>query len=148
MHNRPMPSAPRTATPGPRPNPTLRERFTAMRNVPPFLRQIWAASPALSITSLGLRVVRAFLPILMLYVGRLIIVEALRMVVLVLEFDFLGGAWRSGLLHPLLWMLAIEFALDIASDLLGRLVSYAETLLSELFTNATSIRLMEHAATL
>lgn len=148
MHNRPMPSAPRTATPGPRPNPTLRERFTAMRNVPPFLRQIWAASPALSITSLGLRVVRAFLPILMLYVGKLIIDEAVRLVGLGVEFDSLGGAWRSGLLHPLLWLLAIEFALAIASDLLGRLVSYAETLLSELFTNATSIRLMEHAATL
>mgnify|MGYP006157461517 CR=1 FL=1 len=36
----------------------------------------------------------------------------------------------------------------IVSDLLGRLVSYADALLSELFTNATSIRLMEHAAQL
>jgi ATP-binding cassette, subfamily B, bacterial len=34
------------------------------------------------------------------------------------------------------------------SDLLGRLVGYADSLLSELFTNATSVRLMEHAATL
>jgi ATP-binding cassette subfamily B protein len=41
-----------------------------------------------------------------------------------------------------------EFALAILSDLLGRMVSYADGLLSELFTNATSIRLMEHAATL
>src|SRR5690606_41003241 len=98
--------------------------------------------------SLGLRVVRAFLPILMLYVGKLIIDEAVRLVGLGIAFDSLGEAWRSGLLQPLLWLLAIEFALAIASDLLGRLVSYAETLLSELFTNATSIRLMEHAATL
>src|SRR5690606_39974086 len=100
-----MPAAPRNAAPGPRPNPTLRERFTAMRNVPPFLRQIWAASPALSIASLGLRVVRAFLPILMLYVGKLIIDEAVRLVGLGVEFDSLGEAWRSGLLQPLLWLL-------------------------------------------
>ena len=38
--------------------------------------------------------------------------------------------------------------LAIASDLLGRLISYGDSLLSELFTNATSVRLMEHAATL
>ncbi len=143
-----MPPAPRATAPGQQPNPSLRERFKAMRNVPPFLRQIWAASPALSITSLGLRLVRAFLPILMLYIGKLIIDEAVRLVGLGVEFDSLEDAWRTGLLQPLLWLLVIEFGLAIASDLIGRMVSYAETLLSELFTNATSIRLMEHAATL
>src|SRR5690554_5344912 len=148
MHNRPMPASPRSAAPGRQPNPSLRERFNAMRNVPPFLRQIWSASPALSVTSLGLRLVRAFLPILMLYIGKLIIDEAVRLVGLGIAFDSLGEAWRSGLLQPLLWLLVLEFALAIVSDLLGRLVSYAESLLSELFTNATSIRLMEHAATL
>ena len=143
-----MPAAPQTAAPGQGPNPTLRERFNAMRNVPPFLRQIWAVSPALSITSLGLRLVRAFLPILMLYVGKLIIDEAVRLVGLGVAFDTLGEAWRSGLLQHLLWLLLLEFGLAIVSDLIGRMVSYAESMLSELFTNATSVRLMEHAATL
>ncbi|NZA27337.1 ABC transporter ATP-binding protein [Luteimonas sp. SJ-92] len=134
--------------PAGRPNPSLRERFHAMRNLPPFLRQVWAASPALALSSLGLRVLRAFLPILMLYVGKLIIDEAVRLVALDLAFDSMDAAWRGGLLDRLLWLLGIEFALAIASDLLGRAVAYAESLLSELFTNATSVRLMEHAATL
>src|SRR5690606_28166707 len=128
--------------------PSLRERFDAMRNIPPFLRQIWATSPALGLTSIGLRVVRAFLPILTLYVGKLIIDEAIRLVGLGLAFDSVGEAWRSGQLDPLMWLLVIEFGLAIASDLLGRIVSYADSLLSKLFTNATSVRLMEHAATL
>src|SRR6185295_20270264 len=38
--------------------------------------------------------------------------------------------------------------LAVLSDVLGRLVSLLDSLLSEQFTNATSIRLMEHAATL
>ena len=145
-----MSASPRSAAPerAPAPTPSLRERFDAMRNVPPFLRQIWAASPALSITSLGLRLVRAFLPVVMLYIGKLIIDEVVRLVGLGVTFDSLGGAWRGGLLQPLMWLLVAEFALAILSDLIGRLVSYAESLLSELFTNATSIRLMEHAATL
>ena len=132
--------------------PTLRERFDALRNLPPFLRQIWAASPALTIASLGLRIVRALMPIVTLYIGKLIIDEAVRLVGADvgagIGFDSLGPAWRSGQLDTLAWLLAIEFGLAIGSDLIGRLVSYGDSLLSELFTNATSVRLMEHAATL
>ncbi|TWT23194.1 ABC transporter ATP-binding protein [Luteimonas marina] len=146
MNARPSDAAPKPSRADSR--PSLRERFDAMRNLPPFLKQIWATSPALSITSIGLRLVRAFLPILTLYVGKLIIDEAIRLVGLGLDFDSLGEAWRSGLLNHLLWLLALEFGLAILSDLLGRIVSYADGLLSELFTNATSVRLMEHAATL
>jgi ATP-binding cassette subfamily B protein len=119
-----------------------------MRNLPPFLRQIWATSPWLTLASLGLRLVRALLPIITLYIGKLIIDEALRLVGLGLGFDSLGDAYRGGQLDHLLWLLVLEFALAILSDLLGRTISYADSLLSELFTNATSIRLMEHAATL
>ncbi len=128
--------------------PSLRERFHAMRNLGPFLRQIWATSRTLTLLSLGLRLIRAFLPIAMLYIGKLIIDEAIRLVGLDVGFARLGDAWATGELQPLLWLLALEFGLAIFSDLLGRLVSYSDGQLSELFTNATSIRLMEHAATL
>lgn len=128
--------------------PSLRERFDAMRNLRPFLKLIWQTSPGLTLTSLGLRLIRAFLPVVMLYIGKLIIDEAIRLVGAGMAFDDLAGAWRSGALDHLAWLLALEFGLAIGSDLLGRLVSYADNLLSELFTNATSVRLMEHAATL
>ncbi|WP_313179397.1 ABC transporter ATP-binding protein [Stenotrophomonas sp.] len=128
--------------------PSLRQRFKAMRNLPPFLRQVWQTSPALTLTSLGLRLIRALLPVAMLYVGKLIIDTALHLSQHGAGFPPLGEALSSGLLNPLLGLLALEFGLAIASDLLGRLVSYADALLSELFANATSVRLMEHAATL
>ena len=151
-----MPSAKnrRTAQSGPAPTPpasgkpSLRERFNALRNLPPFLRLIWATSPALTLATLGLRIVRAFLPIATLYVGKLIIDEAVRLVGVGTGFDNLGSAWNSGQLNALTGLLVIEFALAIGSDLLGRMISYGDSLLSELFTNATSVRLMEHAATL
>jgi len=146
MSNRAADAAPKPSRSDSR--PSLRERFDAMRNLPPFLRQIWATSPSLTLTTLGLRLVRAFLPILTLYVGKLIIDEAIRLVGSGVEFEMLDEAWLTGELNHLLWLLAIEFALAILSDLLGRVVNYADSLLSELFTNATSIRLMEHAATL
>jgi len=134
--------------PAPEKKPSLRQRFKAMRNLPPFLRQVWQTSPALTVTSLGLRLIRALLPVAMLYVGKLIIDTALHLSQHGAGFPPLGEALSSGLLNPLLGLLALEFGLAIASDLLGRLVSYADALLSELFANATSVRLMEHAATL
>lgn len=128
--------------------PSLRERFDALRNLRPFLKQIWATSPALTLITLGLRLVRALLPVLTLYVGKLIIDEAVRLVAADPGFDSLSSAWAGGQLNTLLTLLALEFGLAIGSDLLGRIVAYGDALLSELFTNATSVRLMEHAATL
>jgi ATP-binding cassette subfamily B protein len=125
----------------------LRQRFGAMRNVPPFLREIWGSSKPLTIAAIGLRLVRAFLPIATLFVGKLIIDEAIRLIALDVP-DRLRLAWESGQLDLLVVLLGIEFGLAIGSDLLGRAVSYVDAVLSEKFTNATSIRLMEHAATL
>ncbi|MCG8276759.1 ABC transporter ATP-binding protein [Stenotrophomonas sp. NLF4-10] len=127
--------------------PSLRERMDALRNLPPFLRQVWRTSRLLTLASLGLRLLRALLPVAMLYVGKLIIDEAVHLA-------GNGGmpplreALAGGQLDTLLQLLALELGIAIGSDLLGRLVNYADALLSELFTNATSVRLMEHAAEL
>lgn len=138
----------RATAASPASKPSLRERFDALRNLPPFLRQIWSTSPGLTLTTLGLRVVRALLPIATLYVGKLIIDEAVRLVSAGPGFTSIADAWHSGALDTLASLLLIEFALAIASDLLGRVINYGDGLLSELFTNVTSVRLMEHAATL
>ncbi len=127
---------------------SLRDRVGALRNLPPFLRQIWATSPGMTIASLALRLIRALLPVITLYVGKLIIDEALRLVALKTGFGSLREWHDSGLLNPLIGLLALEFGLAVLSDVLGRIVSLIDSLLSELFTNATSVRLMEHAATL
>jgi len=141
-------TTPGAAAGGPAGKPSLRERFDALRNLPPFLRQIWATSPLLTALSLLLRLLRAFVPIALLYVGKLIIDEAVRVAGSGVVLDSLAAAWHGGALDTLLFLLLLEFGLAIGSDLLGRLISYGDGLLSELFTNATSVRLMEHAATL
>ena len=54
----------------------------------------------------------------------------------------------GGLLTPIAVLLAAEFVLAILSDVLGRIVSLTDSLLSERVANGSSVRLMEHAATL
>ena len=126
----------------------LRERFVALRNLPPFLRELWATSPPLLLANLALRLVRALLPIATLYVGKLIIDEVVVLVQAGGFADSLGDAAANGRFNRLGLFLATEFGLAVLSDLLGRVVSLFDSLLSEKYTNATSIRLMQHAATL
>ena len=131
--------------PGPR---SMRERFGALRNLPPFLKLIWQTSPSLTVSNLGLRLVRALLPVATLYVGKLIIDEVVRLAQISGSPVNLGDWLASGLLARLGWLLATELSLAVLSDVLGRIVSLIDSLLSERFTNITSVRLMEHAATL
>ena len=145
-----------TAAAGPAPGPhgeppparSFRERLGALRNLPPFLKLVWQTSPVLTAVDLVLRLGRALLPVATLYVGKLIIDEVLRLAQLPGAPARFADWASSGLLRPLVVLLALEFGLAVLSDVLGRVVSLAESLLSEKFTNTTSIRLMEHAATL
>lgn len=42
---------------------SMRERFGALRNLPPFLKLIWQTNRGLTVANLGLRLVRALLPV-------------------------------------------------------------------------------------
>src|SRR5687768_18493190 len=125
-----------------------RERVGALRNVPPLLKLVWHTSRALTLGTLSLRLVRALLPVVMLFVGKLIIDEVIALAQTPGAPQTLRGWHASGLVDRLLWLLAAEFALAVLSDVLGRAVSLLDSLLSEQFSNTTSVRLMEHAATL
>ncbi len=127
---------------------SMRERFGALRNLPPFLKLVWRTSPPLMVGDLALRLVRALLPVVTLYIGKLIIDEVIRLAGAPAASPHLRDWLASGRLDHLAALLAAEFGLAVLSDALGRLVSLLDSLLSERFSNTTSIRLMEHAATL
>src|SRR6185369_17536536 len=138
----PSPGSGGTPT-GPR---SLRERFGALRNLPPFLKLVWQTSPSLTAWNLLLRLLRALLPVVTLYVGKLIIDEVIRLAQMRGTPASFSGWLASGLLTHLGWLLASEFGLAVLADVVGRVVSLLDSLLSEQFTNVTSVRLMEHAA--
>ena len=117
--------------------PSFKERFTALQNLPRFFRLIWQTSKWLTFASVILRLFRAALPASALYVGKLIIDEVVRLVQH--QTQDTSHLWE---------FIALEFALALASDLLSRGVSLADSLLGDLFANRTSIELMQHAATM
>jgi ATP-binding cassette, subfamily B, bacterial len=123
----------------PRPAQELswRARLASLRNIRPLLRMVWETSPPLVVASTVFRLFRALLPLAMLWVSKLIIDGVV--------------AWitrRSGNLAGIWKLVALELALAIASDVLGRANTLCDSLLGDRFTNRVSVRLMEHASRL
>jgi ATP-binding cassette subfamily B protein len=129
-------------------NASLRERVGALKNLRPFAAMVWRTSPQLTAASLALRLVRALLPVITLFIGKLIIDDVVALVQVPHKPETLSQWLDSGFLNRLALLLLAEFALAVLADVLGRVVSLVDSLLSERVTNSSSIRLMEHAATL
>lgn len=109
---------------------------------------VWRASPGLLLITLMLRVIRAVLPVAALWFGKLIIDEVVRLSALSDGPATLSGWASSGEITLLAIYVGAEFALAVLSDLLSRIGGLVDSLLSERLTMSSSIRLMEHAATL
>jgi ATP-binding cassette subfamily B protein len=115
---------------------TLKERLGALRNLPAFFKLVWETSKWMTIVNSLLRIVRSAIPVALLYVGKLIIDQVLK----------LSHTHGDTLL---LWQLVgAEFGLAIFSDALSRAITLMDSLLGDLFSNHTSIKIMKHAATL
>ncbi len=123
-------------------------RWAALRNIWPFMQLVWQASALLTVASLVLRLARAVLPVAALWAGKLIIDQVVHLSALTDPPTTALGWWQSGHVTLLSLYVAAEFALAILSDVLGRVTGLVDSLLSDKLTMSSSIRLMEHAATL
>src|SRR6187402_2719919 len=82
---------------------TLKDRLSALQNVPRFFKLVWQTSPAMTLISAALRLIRSAIPLAILYVGKLIIDEVV-----------LLNAGKGGTSYDDLWKwVAIEFGLVI-----------------------------------
>ena len=131
-------SAKRPAPDG-KPPVSVRERVSALRHLPAFLKLIWRTSPGLALANIALRLLRAGLPLATLYVGKLIIDAVVTLT---------KQPAPERVLTPVLTLVALEFGLVLLADALGRGVALLDSLLGDLFANQSSIRLMAHAAEL
>src|SRR5574338_780569 len=116
--------------------PSFRERMRALRHVPKLVQLVWQTHRGFTLTMALLRLVRSFMPIATLWVGKLIIDG-------VVAAQRSGASWRT-----LGGLVALELAIVVVGELLARASSLVESLLGDLFSNRISVRLMEHAATL
>jgi len=111
--------------------------FLAIRYIPMFIRLVWATHRGYTVAMIGLRIARAFTPVVMFWVSKLIVDEVI--------------ALRAGeqIGYRRLWeLVALEFAVVLVGEVLSRASGLVESLLGDLFSIHVSVRLMGHAAAL
>jgi ATP-binding cassette subfamily B protein len=113
-----------------------KEKLAALRYVPSLFRLIWRTHRGYATAMIALRVIGSFIPVATFWVAKLILdsVIAAR-----------GG---QGTLDQVWKYLALEIAIILVGEIVARGSSLIESLLGDLFSNAMSVRLMEHSATL
>src|SRR6476620_2888622 len=113
-----------------------KERLEALRYVPALFRLIWRTHHGYTLAIVLLRVVRSVVPVATFWVGKLILDSVI------------AAKAGTGSLDQVWKYLALEVAIVLVAEVLARASSLIESLLGDLFSNAMSVRLMEHAATL
>jgi ATP-binding cassette subfamily B protein len=111
------------------------KRLAALRNVPPVLRLVWDAAPAVVASGIALRLVSALIPLAILGVTKAIIG--------IIEAKHVGA-----IPVQMWWLLGAEFALAAANQVLGRAIDYTDARLADEFTREVSLRLIEHSTRL
>ena len=121
--------------------PTWGERLAALKHVPPLVRLVNQTHRGYTVSILLLRVIRSFIPVAVLWVGKLIIDAVIAGVATVRA----GGQpdWRH-----IAFLVGLELGIAVVGEGLARLSALIESLLGDLFANRLSVRLMRHAATL
>ena len=116
--------------------PGWRERVSALRYIPPLIKLVWQTHRGYTSAMIALRLMRAFIPVATLWIGKLIIDAVVTM------------RETSPDLKRLWQLVVLEIVVVLTGEALARASSLIESLLGDLFSNFTSVRLMEHAARL
>ena len=116
---------------------SLTEQFSALKNLPKFFKLIWKTNKTLTVANIFLRLISSAIPLSMLYIGKLIIDEVLRL--LETGENDMSFLWT---------VIALELGLALFSDILSRSITLVDSLLGDLFSNNTSVELIRHSAKL
>ena len=112
-----------------------RERLSALRNVPAVLKIVWDSGPAVVVFGLVSRLLASLLPVVLLWITKLIIDGIVHAVAT--HQPVQPGFW---------WLVATEFSLAVLTSVLVRAIDYSDSLLADKYTRHVSIQVMDHAA--
>jgi ATP-binding cassette, subfamily B, bacterial len=113
------------------------ERISALGNVPAVLKIVWESGPPVVIFGLVSRVFSSLLPVLLLWITKLIIDGIVHAVS---NHQAVGPRFW--------WLVAAEFSLAVLNSVLIRTIDYSDSLLADKYTRHVSIRVLEHASSL
>lgn len=111
---------------------SLRQSFSALVFIPRFFKEIWRADKKLFILSSICRLIGALLPVIILWIGKIIIDEIILQATL--EVSDLTKLWTY---------VGIEFGLIVLSDLVSRAISLTDSLLGDAYSIESSVTIIK-----
>ncbi|MCM4157706.1 ABC transporter ATP-binding protein [Gramella sp. AN32] len=115
----------------------FRESFASLKFIPRFFKEIRKVNPTLFYANVTGRIINAILPVIMLWLGKLIIDEVVLQISA--EAKDLDRLWV---------LVAMEFGLAILSDLLSRGISLSDALLGDQYSISTSVKIIKKTSEL
>ncbi len=110
----------------------IKSSFNALIYIPRFFKEIWKVNKSLFLLSALCRLIGALLPVVILWIGKLIIDE------IILQISLDNPEYYT------LWTyVAVEFGLIILSDLISRAISLTDGLLGDEYNIATSVTIIK-----
>lgn len=111
---------------------SLRKSFSALIYIPRFFKEIWKTNKKRFLLSAICRLIGAFLPVIILWVGKIIIDE------IILQ----SGSDVTNFTR--LWtFVGLEFALIVLSDLVSRAISLTDSLLGDAYSINSSVTIIK-----
>ncbi len=115
----------------------LKDAAKSLKYLPRFFGQVWHSSPAMFASNIGSRLLAAVIPVVMLWLGKLIVDEIVT----------LQGAEVRDM--TMLWYyIGAELILVIVTSVLSRVISLTDGLLGDKYSYATSIALIQKSSEL
>ena len=105
----------------------VRASFQALRFIPRFFKEIWSVSPQLFLVNLLCRLINSFAPVVILWVGKLIIDEVIAQVAAT-DPDY-TQLWNYVIL---------EFVIAVVSDVISRIIAITDGLLGDKYNIRSS----------
>ena len=115
----------------------LKEQFSALKNIPPLFKLIWKTNKTMMSLNVGLRILKSAIPLAQLYIAKILLDEVVQLI------------QKQHANTDVLWRI-VGFALGLSlfSELINRAISLTDSLLGDLFSNQTSVEIIQKASTL
>ena len=110
----------------------LKDSFNSLSYIPRFFKEIWQTNKKLFLIASFCRLIAAFLPVVILWIGKIIIDDIIR-ITSAGDKDF-SSLWKYVL---------IEFILVVLSDLVSRAISLTDGILGDQYNIKTSVKIIE-----
>jgi len=116
-------------------------RFKVLKSILPLLKMAWTTEPKYLLAIVGLKIIRSFIPLAILYIGKNIADS-------VIEASKASESYNAFNWQPIVWLVVAEMCLILLNQVTGSISSLLEAYFGGLYSLKTTVLLLNRASKL